>query len=296
MRRDVNARPSSTRQALAACALRASRRRYLFGESRGRPAREYSSSGADHLCSLLLPHTRSCGGNRQLLIWSVYWPGGRKRALLLLLLLLIGFFVFEFEYPHLSGVDEIVFKSAGLNLAKGGRFAAPELEGLVHADPPIELVYARYPPLYTWLFGQWTRWTEFGWAACVGYDALISAVLAIIIYGLADAVAGILLGPFSVPRRSALALLAALLTLFFRQVARPDELGMVFGFANVWWLFTSPATWPQKPWVTFVSGVLAGLMLCTSPGVFLSFMPLLAALLLWRVNNLLQVIVSVAAG
>ena len=32
------------------------------------------------------------------------------------------------------------------------------------------------------------------------------------------------------------------------------------------------------PAVTFVSGVLAGLMLCTSPGVFLAFMPFLAAL------------------
>src|SRR5262249_47276641 len=80
----------------------------------------------------------------------------------------------------------------------------------------------------------------------------------------------------------------------FGQVGWPDEVGMVFGFANVSWLFTSPA--PRKPWVTFVSGVLAGLMLCTSPGVFLSFMPLLAALLLWRVNNLRQVVVSVAAG
>ena len=38
--------------------------------------------------------------------------------------------------------------------------------------------------------------------------------------------------------------------------------------------------------MTFVSGVLAGLMLCTSAGVFLAFMPFLAALWLRRVDDM----------
>ena len=230
-------------------------------------------------------------------IRSLYWPLFRGRPLLPLLLLLSAFFVIEFAYPNFPGVDEVFFKSAGLNLSKGGAFAAPELEGFLHADPPLEQVFFVYPPLYPWLFGQWTHATGFGWAACVGYDALISAGLALIIFGLADAVAGELLGPVSVRRRAALAFLAALLTLLFGHGGRPDELGMALGFANAWWLFRPPASSPRQPGVTFVSGVLAGLMLCTSPGVFLAFMPFLAALWLRRVNDMREIAPSlVAAG
>ena len=60
------------------------------------------------------------------------------------------------------------------------------------------------------------------------------------------------------------------------QHRRGDELGMALGFANAWWLFLPSAFSP--PAVTFVSGVLTGLMLCTSPAVFLAFTPFLAAL------------------
>ena len=230
-------------------------------------------------------------------IRSLCWPLFRGRPFLPLLLLLSAFFVIEFAYPNFPGVDEVFFKSAGLNLSKGGAFAAPELEGFLHADPPLEQVFFVYPPLYPWLFGQWTHATGFGWAACVGYDALISAGLALIIFGLADAVAGELLGPVSMRRRAALAFLAALLTLLFGHGGRPDELGMALGFANAWWLFLPPASSPRQPGVTFVSGVLAGLMLCTSPGVFLAFMPFLAALWLRRVNDMREVAPSlVAAG
>jgi hypothetical protein len=210
-----------------------------------------------------------------------------------LLLLFAAFFVFEFAYPRFPVPDEIAFKSAGRNVSQGGAFAAPELEGFLHADPPLERVYFTYPPLYTWLFGQWTRATGFGWAACVGYDALISAGLAFIIYRLADAVAGALLGPLSMRRRTVLAFLAALLTLLFRNAGRPDELGMALGFANAWWLFLPSAFSP--PAVTFVSGVLAGLMLCTSPAVFLAFTPFLAALWLRRVDNRREIAPSLAA-
>ena len=226
----------------------------------------------------------------------LYWPVFRGRPLLPLLLLLAAFFIVEFAYPRFPVTDENSFKSAGLSLSKGGAFAAPELEGFLHADPPLEQVYAIYPPLYTWLFGQWVRATGFGWAACVGYDALISAGLAFIIYGLTDAVAGALLGPLSMRRRTVLAFLAALLTLLFRNPGRPDELGMALGFANAWWLFLPRASFPQQPGVSFVSGVLAGLMLCTSPGVFLAFMPFLAALWLRRMDDMRVITPSLAAA
>jgi hypothetical protein len=213
-----------------------------------------------------------------------------------LLLLLAIFFVLEFACPRFPHWDEIAFKSAGRNLSQGLAFAAPELEGFLHLDPPVERVYFIYPPLYSWLFGQWTRATGFGWAACVGYDALISAVLAFIVYGLAGAVADALLGPLSVPRRTILALVPAVLTLLFRQVARPDELGMALGYANAWWLFAHRTSSLRLPFVTFVSGVLAGLMFCTSPGVFLAFMPLLAALWLRRVDGMREITSSLSAA
>ena len=224
-------------------------------------------------------------------------PLFRGRPLLPLLLLLAAFFVIEFAYPRFPQTDsEISRKSAGLNLSRGGAFAAPELEGFLHVDPPIERIYFPYPPLYTWLFGQWTRVTGFGWAACVGYDALISAVLALIVYGLAGVVADALLGPLSVPRRTALALVPALLTLLFRQAARTDELGMVLGFANAWWLLLPRGSSPRRPVVSFVSGTLVGLMLCTNAGVFFAFMPFLATLWLLGVDNEREIAPSLAAA
>jgi hypothetical protein len=203
-----------------------------------------------------------------------------------LLVLLAAFFVLEFAYPRFPDMDhEIYFKAAGWNASQKGAFAAPELEGYLQLDPPIERVYFTYPPLYTWLFGQWSTVTGFGWAACVGYDALISAVLALIVYALAGVVADALLGPLSVSRRTALALVPALLTLLFRQVARPDELGMALGFANLYWLLLPRASSPRPSSVAVISGALAGLMLCTSLGVSLAFMPLLAASWLLRVDD-----------
>jgi hypothetical protein len=213
-----------------------------------------------------------------------------------LLLLLVAFFIVEFAYPPFPSMDsEISRKAAGLHLSQGGAFAAPELEGFLHVDPPLERIYFVYPPLYTWLFGQWTRVTGFGWAACVGYDALISVLLAFVIYRLAGIVADALLGPVSVSGRTALALVPALLTLLFRQVARPDELGMLLGYANAWWLLVPRRSWPW-PAVSLVSGALAGLMLCTSAGVFLAFMPFLAALWLLRVDDMQNIGPSLTAA
>src|SRR5689334_2958292 len=94
-------------------------------------------------------------------------PTSLKPATFLsLLLLLAAFFMLEFKYPRFPATDEIFFKSPGRNMSQGGAFAAPELEGFQHSNPPIERIYFPYPPLYSWLFGEWTRATGFGWAAC----------------------------------------------------------------------------------------------------------------------------------
>src|SRR5262249_47326606 len=142
-----------------------------------------------------------------------------RYSLLLLLGLLAAFLTLEFSYPRFPATDEIFFKSAGRNVSQGGAFAAPEEEGHLHLDPPIERVFFAHQPLYSWLFGQWARVIKFGWAACVGYDALISAALSLAVFSVANAIANILLGPGWLS--PALAVLPALFTLIFRQVARP---------------------------------------------------------------------------
>jgi hypothetical protein len=239
-----------------------------------------------------LHHRRRHNLSRRMLKGRVF----RSLRIVPLLLLLAAFFVIELAYPRFPVSDEIAYKAAGRNISQGGAFAAPELEGFLHADPPFERVYAHYPPLYMWLFGQWTRAIGFGWAACVGYDAIISAGLAIIIYGLAVAMAGTLLGPLSMQWRSSLAFLIALLTLLFRNVGRPDELGMALGFANAWWLLLPHTAFSERLSVTFVSGVVAGLTICTSPGVFFAFMPFLFALWLLQGGDMREMAASLFAA
>lgn len=98
--------------------------------------------------------------------------------------ILFLFITIEFSFPRFPDIDEAFFKSAGRNLSAGGSFAAPELENFLHLDPPIQHVYFAHPPVYSWLFAQAVRLFGFSWKVCVGYDAMISALLALCVYGL----------------------------------------------------------------------------------------------------------------
>ncbi len=219
-------------------------------------------------------------GTRRSPSTDVQTPISRARAplhyhLFPLLLALGLFFALEFLFPRFPDVDEVFFKAPGRNLSAGGPFAAPELRGFLGLQPPIEVIYFPHPPLYPWLFGQLAKLVGFGWQSCVGYDALISAALAICVYGLANHLLRSA-APLALRTRAILALIPTLFTLLFRQPARPDELGMLLGYANAWLLLGSPAS--RRSWVAMLSGSLAGLQLCTSFGVFLCFLPFHAAL------------------
>src|ERR1051326_2810002 len=189
------------------------------------------------------------------------------------------FLLGEFLYPPFPDTDEVFFKAAGRNLALNGSFAAPELEDFLRFDPAIQRIYSAQPPLYSWLFGQIVRRIGFGWKTCVGYDALISALLALCVFGLARRVVEALsknpLGPLVV------ALPTALVTLLFGQRARPDELAMLLSYANFWLLLSQPLSGRSA----FASGCLFGMTLCTSTGVFLSFL-LPTAAFWWRSHGL----------
>ena len=89
-------------------------------------------------------------------------------------------------------------------------------------------------------------------------------------------------------------MLPALCTLALRQPARPDELAMLLSYANVWLLLANPL----RIRTALLSGILAGLTFCTSTGVLLGFLPLIAACWLLRVDRLrwLSLLAVSAAG
>ena len=194
-------------------------------------------------------------------------------------LCLFAFLLGEFLYPPFPETDEAFFKAAGRNLAFHGRFAAPELENFLHADPAIERIYSAYPPLYSWLFGQLVVWSGFGWRTCNGYDAVISALLALCIFGLSLRVAETL-GANGLEVLG-VSLATALITVVFGQRARPDELAMLFAYANFWLLLSRPLSGTTA----FVAGGLAGLTLGTSTGVFLLFL-LPTVAFWWRTHRI----------
>jgi hypothetical protein len=206
-------------------------------------------------------------------------PASGLRRLLPLLLLLVLFLAVEFSYPRFPDNDEVICKSAGRNLGAGRSFSAPELEGFLHLQPPAERVFFAHPPVYSGLFGQVSRLLGFGWKVCVGYDGVISAVLTICVFGLARRASHML----EVKNASGvfLSLVPALLTLLLRQPGRPDELAMAFSYAALWSLSAGPVGIPTA----LLSGFLAGLTLCTSTGVLLGFLPLIAGFWLLHVDR-----------
>jgi hypothetical protein len=206
-------------------------------------------------------------------------PASFLQRFLPLLILLVLFLALEFLCPRFPDNDEVICKAAGRNLAAGGSFSAPELEGFLHLEPPVERVFFAHPPVYSWLFGQASRLLGFGWKVCVGYDALISAVLSVFVFGLTRRV-GHLLGAGSAPGFF-ISLAPAVLTLLLRQAGRPDELAMTFGYAALWSLSGGPVGMATA----LLSGFLAGLTLCTSTGVLLGFLPMIAGFWLLHVDR-----------
>lgn len=206
-------------------------------------------------------------------------PASVLRRFLPLFIFLAVFLAVEFLCPRFPDNDEVICKAAGRNLGAGGSFSAPELEGFLHLDPPVERVFFSHPPIYSWLFGQTSRVLGFSWKVCVGYDALISAVLSVFVFGLAWRVSQMLEAREA--SRAFLSLAPALLTLLLRQPGRPDELGMVFGYAAL----LSLSAGPVGIATALLSGFLTGLTLCTSTGVLLGFLPLIAGFWLLHVDR-----------
>jgi hypothetical protein len=113
------------------------------------------------------------------------------------------------------------------------------------------------------------------------------------VYGLAHIVSMALLGPLSIRRRTRLSASdsASYSPLSPRGATRP----MALAYANAWWLLLPRVFFSRWPGAAFISGMLAGLLVCTSLGVFLAFIPLLTALWLLRVTDVREVTTALAA-
>jgi hypothetical protein len=205
-------------------------------------------------------------------------PSSRQRWMVracwtVLLVTLAAFLALTAWRGRLPHIDEIFYKAAGFHWAARGEFAAPELVGRLPWNPPIEDVFACYPPVYPFVFGLYTTGVGFGWRPVAMFDALLHASLCL-------ATALLVLRMFKLARRRghdtqdapedappsrlpnwvphALACVAGLAVLPLGTMGRPDELAMLFALAML-----AVCDLPKLRWAV-LAGALWGLCSGTS--------------------------------
>jgi hypothetical protein len=144
-----------------------------------------------------------------------------KRAVLVLLAILAAYLALAIAIGRFTTTDEIAFKAAGREWARSGHFAAPELSGFAHLQPPVEQIWFAHLPAYTFLFGVFVRLLGFGAWQSVAFDALIHVALAALTFAHARRMSG---SPWA-------AVAAAALALPLGTLGRADELATCFGMA-----------------------------------------------------------------
>lgn len=172
---------------------------------------------------------------------------------------LAGYLGLVGAHGRLFNIDEVFYKAAGAHWAMDGHFAAPELIGRLPFDPPIEKIFACYPPLYPFAFGVFARVFGFGHAQVCLFDALLRVALCAV-----TACTVRRLAPGIVSMWPAVA--AGLLVLPLGAIGRPDDLAVVFGLLACMRLL-APGAGVQS----LAAGVLLGLSAATSlvaAGVF----------------------------
>jgi hypothetical protein len=148
--------------------------------------------------------------------------------------------------------DEAFFKAPGRLWSVTGRFAAPELTGVLNVQPPVEEMWAMYTPCYSFLFGAYCKLLGFGWRQCVSFDALIHVALSFLTYLATRAL------DRSLP--CWVSLLAGAAVLPLGHPGRPDELAMCFAIAGLIPLFMTTLSRSRL----FLSAILFGLTTLTS--------------------------------
>lgn len=184
-------------------------------------------------------------------------------ACLIILSLLYGFA--ELIPGRFVMTDEVFYKAAGRNWAMTGRFAAPELVGRLAEGPPLTEIYFAQPPLYTFLFGVYTKLVGFGPRSCILYDVLIHLLL---VWSAIVAARIVFRLPWN------LAALCGVLSLPLGTVGRSDELAIVFA---LWAAVAFRSAIPRRLGA-LIGGALLGLCGATS----LSALALLGPLIAWE--------------
>jgi hypothetical protein len=192
-----------------------------------------------------------------------------KRAVIALIAIVAAYCAITIAIGRFTTTDEIAFKAAGREWARSGHFAAPELSGFAHLQPPVEKIWLAHLPVYTFLFGVFVKLFGFGATQSVAFDALIHAALALLTFAHARRLGAT---PW-------IALLAATLVLPLGTFGRADELAVCFGMAA---LLVPPAA----------SGILLGLTAATNI-VAAAFLGILALL---RVKSIRAALVMIATA
>lgn len=187
----------------------------------------------------------------------------RNRAFACLLVLSLVYAVGEIVPGRFTVTDEVFFKAAGRNWAMTGRWAAPEIVGRLSKGPPLTDVYFAQPPLYTFLYGVYTRLAGFGPRTCMLYDVAIHLLL---VWSAVAVARGVYALPWS------LCALCGALLIPLGTVGRPDELGIVFA---MWGAVTFRSKIGRKS-AALIGGSLLGLCGATSLGCFVFLGPLVA--------------------
>ena len=165
---------------------------------------------------------------------------------------LAAYLVLVALHGRLLNVDEVFYKAAGTHWALDGHFAAPEIVGRLPFDPPIEKVFACYPPLYSFVFGVFVRTWGFGHMQVCLFDALLRVLLCVVT---AHTVRRL------IPNSSSAwpAAVAGLLVLPLGAIGRPDDLAVIWGMLACTRLL--PLSTLSR---CFQGGILLGLSAATS--------------------------------
>jgi hypothetical protein len=198
-----------------------------------------------------------------------------RRDVVALVTMIVVYLAIAIAVGRFTTTDEIAFKAAGREWAHSGRFAAPELAGFAHLQPPVEQIWLAHLPVYTFLFGVFVKILGFGAWQSVTFDALIHAALAALTFAHARRMAA---PPWA-------ALCAAALVLPPGTFGRADELAVCFGMAALL------AVKDHR----FLAGILLGVTAATNI-VAAAFFGLLALLGMRSVKSAIAIALTAAAS
>jgi hypothetical protein len=160
--------------------------------------------------------------------------------------------------------DEIFFKAAGLHWADGQGWNAPEEHNFGNWEPPLQEVFASYPPLYPFFYGVVVKYAGFSQRTANTYDASIHVLLALALVMFAKQVMG---------QGLAMPWVIGGLWLLCGYAPRPDRLAMLFGYMAIALVFWRSSRYGKTRDV--LAGLALGGCFATSFPCTLALAPLL---------------------